>query len=254
MNFITYDDYTFDSSYLIDYEQFDSDEYYFKPFYIQELIGSRLANIIELDTVNYKIFKNMPFGQDIAIASIDFKKDENDYFNIIDFNNYNSELEETLYLESHLPYYLNYCIDDKNREVFLNKFIKLVALDTYMRQKDRCRVNIILSRNKDTKYFDFSPIFDYERSFERILSSQDEYVDNFFYRNPIYPLTTQKYPIFIDEFPQFIVELKKLQGINLISELISIGEEYHFTIPDQKIEHYKVQEDISQKLLQKILN
>lgn len=255
MSLDIYNGYSFDRSHLNNYDEDNCDNYYFKPFYLQELIGSTIAKNISLETVNYKLFKNCPFdskqkSSDIMLASLDFKKENNFYFNIFSFIEINCpELYDTMYLENHLSHYLNQCVDKENRKIFINKFLKLVALDTYMRQKDRCRVNITLCRNKQTNFFDFSPIYDYEKS----LLTEDVSKE-FFYRNPIWPLNLYTYPIFCDEYPDFKDELTNLQKLDLMALIDEIASKYHFTMTSEIEDYYKKQEEISQLLLQKILN
>ena len=252
MGYIKWHDYQIDEDYILLQEELMKTSYnkadiknpnYFKCFNINELIGSKIAKEINLRTVDYYIAKSE--FNDIILSSPSFKRMGYVYLDHNSFLSYKLRRDN---FENHIEFYLSECINDANREEFLDDFFKLLALDTYMMQKDRCGCNLTFEINEINKYLRLAPIYDYEQSFERS-------IDNFFCRNPLWDfMGFTEYSILMDQYPIFREKLKEIQEISLKSIIENIELEKHIIIPDNIKEYYENEEKNSLKLLQKILN
>ena len=122
----------------------------------------------------------------------------------------------------------------------------MFALDVYMGQKDRNHWNFIFEKYDNNIHL--GPLYDYEYSFGRI-------DDNISYKNPLYNFCcTDDYEILYNIFPQFLDNLKFYEKLDLISIINEIGTELKLNLKNSDIEYYKSQEELSQKVLQKIIN
>lgn len=216
-----------------------------KKFDITEFIGERLADVTGVKTVHYfplffgrqSDFKRSCIkASNIRVGSVDFRQPDVTYKFALEFSSCNSD--------SFLDV-LDMCLNDQNREQFIEENLKMMALDIYMYQVDR-RQNV---------YYEFypngeihlGPLFDYEWS----LYSFNGYCyeNDFFHFNSI-----EDYQEMIVKYPKFKGFLSRYLDICLDKEVEAMARERKFSIPNICIDEYKHFDEESHKRLQKILH
>ena len=234
--------------YYMYYQNFEW--YYFKqeekndeikyPYYLlDELMGSYLAQFIGLSTISFQIAKRDSF---VGLASKNFREKECDYY-------FFDQLPIAQLLEFstsfiNIEMFKSSCIDNINVDKLVDCIFKLLALDLYMLQMDRSRVNLQFQINRDTIY-DFSNCAD-----------KWQYSTSFNIFNPIITLTYNNIPILCKKYPQFLECLSMLVTKTMSSTWNQICEDYHFNQDCfayfKAKEHYQLKDENQKKLLRDI--
>ena len=209
----------------------------------------------ELNLTKNELFNeitNFTTNEDLKILKRHFSLDKSYDEELIDYlivNEYVSkkDIQNLIDLEKdNIWNLLNCCPLDENKCQLLNEILEMFALDVYMGQKDRNHWNFIFEKYDNNIHL--GPLYDYEYSFGRI-------DDNISYKNPLYNFCcTDDYEILYNIFPQFLDNLKFYEKLDLISIINEIGTELKLNLKNSDIEYYKSQEELSQKVLQKIIN
>jgi hypothetical protein len=218
----------------------DSTWYYYKkedvnagyPFSItDELLGSYLSKKLGLDSVSYQVaFNKNTYG----VASINFKKDGFSYTTYKD-------------LFKEIPFYILFSdIDslDKEQLEILNKLLKLLSLDIYMLQKDRCNANLQFEIDKQTQYINIAKLYDFSNCdfkvgqsglfYKSVLGNVDEIIIQKIIR---------KYPHF-KEYISFLLEESMEKTWNEICDDYNFDKDTHSYV---KVKEYYKLKDKNQK-------
>lgn len=220
---------------------------FYKDFDINEFIGEKLADRRNIKTNHYfllsfleglgeKKYKDImsDYGSEkipIKIASFDFEVDQDQCLRYYNF-------EEIL----------EFCPTKKNREEFTKEVLEMFALDTYMGQVDRMRYNYMIQVDSN---FDIhlGPLYDYECSL-----NIDYLDDKAIYKNTLHKLDTiMDYKNTIDKYEYFYECLKSYLDVDLCSVIQDVFDDRKLDITGLELDKYKRFEEISQKLLSKIL-
>ena len=160
-------------------------EYGFYPFTIsEELIGTYLANILDLETVKYEIAKTK---NNYGIASHNFKKTDNNYYKFNDL--VDIEINDNIDI-------LKLLITKENYQILLDQILKLLALDTYMLQQDRCNINLQFKQNIKTKELQLAPIYDYANCNSNV---KDTYIT----KNVLFNVTEGNINELVERYPKY---------------------------------------------------
>lgn len=224
---------------------------YIKPISLSELIGEQLATSINLRTVNYHLIET--YHEKIELCSYNFKKSGYEYRRPKD--PILKKKTDKRYIDycNNISYFLDMCNSKENKEEFLNKLFKLIALDTYSRQTDRVNCNILFEISSNG-YLDFAPIFDYADSFDSIPQEKvEEYINSFYYYNPICSINLYEYQYIMDDYPILRQELENIRKIDMKRLLEELSNNHKIILANKEIDNYMNQEELSQKLLEKIL-
>lgn len=223
--------YTYGKPYFL----WNQDIYYTKYFNLNELIGEEIANILNLKSVHFELFRNT--NGEVWLASKNFKNENYKYYQYYD----DIIIELT---KSRINCLQKYCLNNENYNYLLDNISKLFALDVYMGQNDRCNLNLQLEKDK-TGYLDLAPIYDY---------SDSAWDDNIVYDNFINCfMELEDYTDFFLLHPNSLNLFKKVKSINLLKLIDNIQEKNHFKLPNEIIEIYKYNEENSQRKLEKII-
>ena len=230
---------------------------YYKRFNFNEFIGEKLANKKKIKT-NHYFLTYIDMKLESEIGQVSYSSINKQYIK----GGFNLQIGSYNFRENGIEYYslqnlidlekdniwnlLNCCPLDENKCQLLNEILEMFALDVYMGQKDRNHWNFIFEKYDNNIHL--GPLYDYEYSFGRI-------DDNISYKNPLYNFCcTYDYEILYNIFPQFLDNLKFYEKLDLISIINEIGTELKLNLKNSDIEYYKSQEELSQKVLQKIIN
>lgn len=230
---------------------------YYKRFNFNEFIGEKLANKKKIKT-NHYFLTYIDMKLESEIGQFSYSSINKQYIK----GGFNLQIGSYNFRENGIEYYslpnlidlekdniwnlLNCCPLDENKCQLLNEILEMFALDVYMGQKDRNHWNFIFEKYDNNIHL--GPLYDYEYSFGRI-------DDNISYKNPLYNFCcTDDYEILYNIFPQFLDNLKFYEKLDLISIIDEIGTELKLNLKNSDIEYYKSQEELSQKVLQKIIN
>ena len=226
-NIIRYED----KNYLFKYVWDDS-------VIVNELIGSYLAKLIDLEAVDYKIGI---LNDRLYILSELFFDDNFDYsypkyiFNELDCN----KISRKLYINN-IPEEYPYI-----RE----KILKLIILDIKMGQYDRSSyTNLMIKKSKVSNYVDLAPIYDFGLSYPLDL---DELLLKIYY-NPYITIRKNKASLamLVSEYPKVKDYINILKDINMPSILTAIENRYKIKV-NNNIKDYLYAKD---KAYTKVLN
>jgi hypothetical protein len=203
----------------------DGDYYFYKTFstldenedkrYVNEFIGEKLCNLLDLDSIHYEFAKA---NDRIGIASKNFIKPHNKYYFMPD-----------LYLPNgcanlkNLERIREKCKSDEEFDTFIDELSKLFAIDIYMSQTDRNVGNIQFRKDKTGLHL--APMYDFEFSFLR---------SNFIYDNTL--CGTKDYLNKYKEVYNYIDKIKD-KGIDKI--LDEIEDERKIIVPNELRNDYK---------------
>lgn len=186
--------------------------YFKEKISMDELLGTYIAKKIGLQTITYKIARTEHLG----IASFNFKNEKNNYFYTdtlpVMILTYGMSLQNIENLTT-------LCIDEKNKENFLNHLFQLFSLDIYMAQQDRHILNLQFEQNKITNYFDLAPVYDFSCCANKF--------DGVLY-NPIFGLCGTSISLLIKEYPEFYDILNSTFQMNMVELMEQIGKDYQF--------------------------
>ena len=210
---------------------------------VNELIGSYLSRLIDLDAVDYKIGKQ---GQYIYALSKLFYEEDFDY-------------------EYSKKYNSNFDLDSMNKKFIIDnlpneyphireKLLKLALLDIKMGQYDRYNeTNIMLKKSKITNFIDLAPIYDFGFSYPLpTIWNKDAFV---LYTN--YFLTIRKneesLQMLLNKYPQIYDIMYKLADIDMNSIIKDI-EDSHEILIEKGIKNNLIEQDQEYScLLKKVL-
>lgn len=221
--------------------KYNNDYYYMKKVsdkeLINELIGSILSKIINLNSIEYEIAMDEAYN--FYVMSKLFYDKEKKYYKPYEFG----------YTTYHI---FDINIKDYNVLSFvkelspqlLSDFLKLIALDIKMLQTDRNATNITFEKDKLDNYR-LSPAYDYEEA----------YTNNFdMYFNPFVILwMTPKYlKEFVSSYEETLIYLNILKNINIEDILSEISRIYKISFSKEESDFYKEKDTLINKLLLKI--
>lgn len=220
---------------------------YHKSFDITEFIGEELTNIRGVESVcyfpicfgNYKRILSCENDykkiKNIRVGSYDFLKKDYKYYNKVG------------YIPDSWEIWLEKCIDDNNRESFINEHLEMYALDTYMGQYDRLYNTIYEVRANSELHL--SKLFDYEAA---LYLEDDGKLPN--YITSFHKFSTiDDYHKLISKYPQFEGMLRAYCTVNLVEIINQMCVNRGFDQRFLDFDRYKRFDDSSHKKLELIL-
>lgn len=219
------------------------DNFYRKPFKFQELLGEEIAIFMGRESIHYFLTEkdNCHF-----LTSYNFDIDGECYPNDFKWNILYKKGKRYTNTNDFIPFFLKQSKSIESKKKFLVDLFQTFAIDLYMRQKDRADCNSMLL--KDGKDLYFSPMYDYSDSFHPGNSS-----DFFNYENPFCNLDYHNYSEFLNKYPEFLDYLYQIKEIDLMKIIDRIKNKYYFSYSELFLDYWKQQEEMSQKLLEKII-
>lgn len=216
--------------------------YYQKPLketkIINELIGSYLAKILNLDTVEYILGKNN-IDKDYTVLSKYFKSMEKEYLEAEDF------VDKTVNGYINFPLFQTdlYCKTEYLKQLNVNqrkKVLKVTMLDLYMSQIDRNSSNLLFEKKDEN--ITLSKVFDYASSFSKMKC----------YFNPFVELNVEEKSIYrlIMDYPESYMYLYDLVNNDIENVLNLIEENYPIKI-DANLKKQYIESD-SIKIFKKL--
>lgn len=162
-------------------------------YMINELLGEEFCKLINLKSAKYSIvqldseaFSNIyGYGirnsnkQKYSLITRDFKESNKKYINALKILKlYYSNMEESYF--SYIKKLKNLCANEENFRVFKETMFKRLIVDFFMGQTDRRNPeNTLFEKDKKTKVFGLSPMFDFECSFNWNFRKNVSYEDFF---------------------------------------------------------------------------
>ena len=221
---------------------------YHKDFDLNEFIGMELAKVRGVRSVEYfpvlfdsienslKIRKFFDKCLAIRVGSFDFKEDGVMYVTGPSLPFYGKENDFELLLSM--------CLDDENREIFIDELLETYALDIYSGQLDR----------PSNMYYEFYPdgevhvsrMFDYEQSFEGDLG--DSYTSDFHIFRDI-----SDYQEFMIKYPSLKDKLRSYLDVDLERIIKRVALSRRFDLSKIDMDKYKRYDEEAHKKLEKIL-
>ena len=200
--------------------KYNDEYYYFKKMddnpnrFVNELIGEKLANRLNLDTVHYEIAKQ---GYYYGVASKYFKNKDSKYYFMKDLCLPNQPSNF-----SNLERLKDKCKNKKEYNTLIKEILKSVAIDLYMGQLDRYQANIQFRKDKTGLHL--APMYDYEKSFLiddnylqtnliRVDLNSDEYIRMYPY---LKDLLEELFSTSIEDTIEEIEDERKIKVPNLI--------------------------------------
>lgn len=226
---------------------------FLKSFNYNEFIGETLCLKRDIDVAHYMIvgetiqptsyyttygnIKNKYYP--IKMGSFDFKEEDKEYLCLEDLGlDYRNQLNDILDRTN----------SSKNREELKRELLELLALDTYMGQKDRYSTNVLLKQDKQGN-LSLSPLYDFSFS----LKSDYRYLNDI-YDNAIQPLRTiEDYYEFIKKYPEFRDILKEYMDINLIETIHETNSRNNFIVRPEHLKPYNDMHSSRMHVLKKII-
>ena len=213
---------------------------------LNELIGSYISQMIELDSVDYKIGK---INNDYYVLSELFFEDGYKYYypyqkgyNLVyDYETLN-DYDKVVYYEDVIP---------KNNIIITNKILKLILLDLKMGQTDRCNsTNLLIKEKKDGRDCDLCPIYDFGNSYLDLPS----YPNFNIYSNSfvIIKKNIESFKILLKNYPQIDKIIDVLNNISMESIFNDIEIKYNIKISNHKRTEYEYYDKEYSKLLKMI--
>lgn len=224
-----------------------------------ELLGTRLANIFGLDSAQYEIAlairnKNKYYG----VISDNVSSAENKLY---DLNILRNKFKKGLSLnrQGYINMIMTSCKKNETFEKFVKEYFKIVVIDYYMNQVDRCTANFPLFIKEDG--IELAPIFDYSAS----LDCDDDYTykkNNDWYNNEVYHYENvlskidfpgDKYNELIEKYPflkEYLLHLYEIDVFSIISEICNESQLNIYNINRYKAYDYNKKEHLK-KLLKK---
>lgn len=233
----------------------DGKYYYYKEVnfnqLINELIGSYMSRLINLDAVDYQI--GIYNGISYALSQI-FYNPNYEYHNCQDFFGTiaNHKLVESESLISKI-----YLVEDKlleriNNPTMLLNILKLTFLDIKMGQIDRNNLgNIMVKKSKFNGLVDLAPMFDFECSYD----DSPPYPEFYFYDNPFVVLRKNQLSLssLCKRHSQILETLHILATLKIEDVLNRIQEEKRIVLSAEEKKYYEEKDKEYSKVLQKII-
>ena len=188
----------------------DKTAYYMKyDSVINELIGSYLSNVLNLENVNYELAQREGY---FFIISKLFYEEKYDYFFAADYK-HSIKIENVKKRPNGYKDHLK--LLHKN---ILIKILKLIAVDIKMGQYDRHEWNIMFKKNKSDKTLDLAPIYDFSNSYDVLEVWDDCYNNSFINMN----CDKKDIKTLIDTYPtikEYFYTLRNISVENILKEL-----------------------------------
>lgn len=222
---------------------------YHKSFDVTEFIGERLATIQGVRTNHYfpvcfdkydpRVKEKHNFSRrNIRVGSYDFMESDVLYLTA-------SELPSYFEGDS-FEFLLGLCKDNGNREEFIEENLKLFGLDIYMCQRDRCGNGYYEFRSDGEVHF--APVFDYQESLDKMITSDMSYKSDFFEFMDI-----EDYQEMMEKYPRFREILTSYLDIELDKEIMAMVRDRCFDLDGIDLISYRRFDYLSHKRLEKIL-
>ena len=221
---------------------------YHKDFDLNEFIGEELAKVRGVRSVHYfpvlfdsieNSFKIKNFFDKcltIRVGSYDFKENGVMYVTGPNLRFYGKENDFQLLLSM--------CLDDENKESFIDELLEVYALDIYSSQMDRPS-NIYYEFHFDGEVH-VGKMFDFEQSFDS--EFEDYYESDFHIFREI-----SDYQEFMVKFPSLRDKLKSYLDVDLERLIWKVCLSRKFDLSKIDMDRYKRFEEKTQKKLEKIL-
>lgn len=236
-----------------------------KAFNIRELIGEELANFMGRPSIHYFLLERNGI---IQLASYPILEDldhviyPGDLIDDLIDSSTKTPFDDDFAKGDCIPFFLDYCHTEEAKESFLTNLFQTFAIDTYMRQEDRCSCNCMMYKQSGQLYW--APMYDYEASFPTFknfsscpIQEKEElenYLNFFYYYNPFFELGIDQYSFFLEQYPEFRNYLEKIRNVSLSHILTIIKEHFAFSYSQEFTDYWLYQEEISQKVLSKVLD
>lgn len=207
--------------------------YYHKyPKALNEFIGEMIAKRIKLDTAHYE---PVYFKGSLMLRTPDFRNYSYKYIYLTDifYNDYCSSIE-TLRKKLNLT------------EKDVDDVLKMIALDLFMRQTDRCGVNIMVKQNKEYLDYSLAPIYDYSNAFPSSFKK---------YGSDIVDLKMTKEDVSkkMEKYPKFYDYLKRMLEISMLEMLKEFCLKYNLELTDEVKNFYLLEEEKSKEMITSIM-
>lgn len=225
--------------------------YYFKRInqlekFINELLGTYLANMLGVKTVNYEIAK---VDDCYGLLSKNFRQKGKTYVTTYDLDlrlcpNWLSNIEEVR----------AYFKDDIKYRKFILSLLKSVAIDYYMNQIDRVNENMLFVKNEDS--LELANLFDFGLSMNVSLSGmkkmEDEKVRHLYTAFLSLAFPSSEVDELFKKYPEFETYLNALLGFNMSYFLNQLERNYPLAIP-RKVKNDYIEYDTNKKEHIKVL-
>lgn len=221
-----------------------------KFFSFRELLGEEIATFMGRDTVHYFLLLKDNVFYLASFPFIEKKECYPDDLKELALTDNQTSKNDSEYYRNYIPFFLEQSKDRIMREKFLKELYQTFAIDTYMRQKDRCSCNTMLCQENGNLFW--APMYDYGYSFENF-DSEDETLKDFFYQNPFFEMELKDYSEFLNLYPEFLVYLEQIQKLDLMKLIENIKEKYFFYYSTHFLDYWKRQKEMSQQVIQKII-
>lgn len=212
--------------------------------FFNELMGEQIAKYFNIDTVHYELaYLNKIYdpnikphdGYNYGVISKNFREYDKKYFTskelgipqgVTGINNLTNKRIRKLFF------------NEEDYYVTIEKIIKMVILDFYMKQGDRRNCNFNFSIDKQ-KHIDFCPLYDYEHSF---LQYEEMYENAILYFN----MDDKKIRNYVRGNFTMQKQLYELMDID-IKSIINFVKEYYELEKPQDIENMYIKNDEKMK-------
>ena len=222
----------------------EGENYFAKSIYdeamlVNELIGSYLAKLIDLNAVDYKI--GVYYGKLFALSKLFYKEDfDYDYVGkckcIYDVDKLDNE-----YLDDNLPQVF---------PILRNRLLKLALLDIKMYQCDRCSdTNIMLKKSKKTDFIDLAPVYDFGFAYPPSFAEKQIYVNKFL----VVRKNKESLKLLLDKYPQINETLNILANIDMNTIIRDIQDQHEILIGEDIKNNLITQNKEITKVLKKII-
>ena len=215
---------------------------------INELIGSYLAKLIDLDAVDYEI-GIMDYDNDgkriCLLSELFYEKDfDYEYAKQYNYNFLLNKLKKAFFIDN-LP------TDDK---YLRDSLLKLSLLDIKMIQFDRyVPSNIMIKRCMTNNFVDLAPAYDFGFAYPSVSSCNQELFE--LYTNYFLTLRTNKQSLelLLKKYPQAYDTLYKLAITDINTVLNAIEEEKEIIIDKDIKEHIISEDKTTTKVLKRLI-
>lgn len=207
-------------------------EYYYIKYNdtFNEVIGECIAHKLDLATATYMLAKR---DNTYAFATPNFKEKGAEYY-------YLNDLVEKLGIEPSI------LLDKGSFRDIERELVKLYTLDIFMRQFDRCSCNIMFK--EDNSGISLAPVYDYACSLQDC--DMDEYQNDI----ETLELNSSSFDKFVLEHPELRDYLDYLlRSVDLREIVSSVANRYSLNLKDEDYEFYRINDEISKKLVRRLL-
>ncbi len=222
-----------------------------KSFSFRELLGEEIATFMGRDTIHYFLLLKDNIYYLASFPFLEQKECYPDDLKEFAFSNWKKKKKDKDCYEDFIPFFLGQSKSKPMKEKFLMTLYQTFAIDTYMRQTDRYSCNTMLYQEKENLFW--APMYDYSYSFASFDSEKDVF-ESFFYLNPFFSMKLNDYTEFLNRYPEFFNYLKQIETMDLMMQIDNIKRKYCFSYSIEFLDYWKKQEEMSQKVIQKIMS